>query len=95
MLFGISHIFLSKQKILVKNNSLFRKKIKTKGKFLKKNRRNSEDLHCFFLLQKKKKKKKKSKSRKSLRVCVLNLQLANLHKVLLILLVFPFFHLLP
>ena len=94
MLFGISHIFLSKQKILVKNNSLFRKKIKTKGKFLKKNRRNSEDLHCFFLLQKKKK-KKKSKSRKSLRVCMLNLQLANLHKVLLILLVFPFFHLLP
>ena len=79
MLFGISHIFLFKQKILVKNNSLFQKK-KNKGKVFEKK------IEEF---------KKKSKSRKSLRVCVLNLQLANLHKVLLILLVFPFFHLLP
>ena len=59
MLFGISHIFLFKQKILVKNNSLFQKK-KNKGKvFEKKNRRILEHLHCFFILQKKKKKKKK------------------------------------
>ena len=35
MLFGISHIFLFKQKILVKNNSLFQKK-KNKGKVFEK-----------------------------------------------------------
>ena len=58
MLFGISHIFLFKQKILVKNNSLFQKK-KNKGKVFEKKIEEFYNTYIVFFTNKKKKKKKK------------------------------------